>query len=86
MGNTRKIKNAVGEWANMLSEVSECSYDPPPPEWQTARQVAEETGMSVSHTQKLLYDAVKAGRAEKKRFHIKQSTRFYPIPHYRILR
>lgn len=83
MGDSRKANDNLS-WTDMLREVRIAGVEEVPEGWKTTNDIAEEAGMSASHTNKILRVAVKQGRAEMKSFSVKRNNRLLPIPHYRM--
>jgi hypothetical protein len=83
MGNTRKTKGDLS-WADLLSEERKVPAENIPDGWKSARTIAGEENRSISHTSRLLRDAVREGRVEMQKISIDVGSRTYPVPHYRI--
>lgn len=54
-----------------------------PAGWQTAQQIANESGKSLQRTSAVLRAAVRADLVEVRAFRIRTSGKVYPVPHYR---
>ena len=86
MARTDKNKDDVvpdHSWVHELAKAVIEENKPPPPEYITAAQVSEETGVSQGHARKLLHQGVKSGRLETKKFRIQSGDRLYPVALYR---
>ena len=83
MGNTRKTKGDLN-WADLLAEERKVPAEKVPNGWKTSRTIAGEQNRSLSHTSRLIREAVREGKVEMKRFSIDVGPRTYPVPHYRI--
>lgn len=57
--------------------------DEVPEDWHTVAEIADATGYSRSHTQRLILDGVKQGKWEMKKFRRLTSRGSYSTPHYR---
>lgn len=73
--------------ANLLADLAAAlasdGIEEVPEGWQTARQLAEESGFGQAQTQRILSMSLAAGRMERRVFRIHTGTRVYPTPHYR---
>lgn len=73
--------------ANLLAELVEAiangGVEQVPAGWQTAQQLADESGKSLARTSEVLRQAIRAGLVEVRTFRIRTSGKVYPVPHYR---
>ncbi len=83
MGDSGKTKGDLS-WADLLRKLREVEFGSVPDGWKTRREIADETGKSVSCTSNLLRTATFGGTIEMKAFSIDVGPRNYPVPHYRI--
>ena len=58
--------------------------DTVPPEWFTARDMAEHKGINMRDAQRVIRAGIDAGTIETKKFKIATGTRVYPVNHYRV--
>lgn len=75
--------------ANILADLAEVlangCVETPPDGWRKVVDWQVEYGRSISHTERLLRLALKAGKVERKAFRTRVSDgRVMPIPHYRV--
>ena len=75
-------KKTADRFAKALSTIEVA--DNVPEGWVTTREIAEAQGLSTSQVHKKLHVLLAKGKVETKRFRIKTSRGFYPVPHYRI--
>ena len=75
-------KKTADRFAKALSTIE--SADNVPDGWFTTREIAEAQGLSTSHMHKKIHVLLANEKVETKRFRIKTSRGFYPVPHYRI--
>ncbi len=78
-------KEEARQWAEML-QVSVDQADEVPEGWRTAKEIAEQTSTSYSHTMKKLNALLDSGEVETKKFRRKAHHRVYPCPHFRYVR
>lgn len=73
--------------ANLLAELAEAiasgGVEQVPAGWQTAREIAEESGKSLARASDILRDAIEHGLVEVRTFRIRAGNKVYPVPHYR---
>lgn len=69
--------------ADLVAALENGGIEAVPAGWQTARQIASESGKSTARTAEILRDALAAGLIEVRNFRIRSGGRVYPIPHYR---
>lgn len=84
MGDSRKADDNLS-WTDMLREARMLGKGGSPEGWETTRQIAEGAGLSVSHTNKLLGEAIAQGKAEREMFPLRRADRIQPVPHYRMI-
>lgn len=73
------------EWISALAKSLEDSADKVPTGWKTSRQISEEMGKSIGHTQRVVQSLINSGAAECKTFKLSvQNCGVRPVPHYRI--
>jgi hypothetical protein len=82
-----KSKNemTLNDWASVLSKAGRGIPDDIPPGFQSAEDIAKETGRGLSQTGKYLREARRLGLVEEKKFKVDTGTKLYPTPHYRII-
>lgn len=72
---------------NLLAELAEAiangGVEEVPDGWQTAQQLADESGKSLARTSEVLRQAIRAGLVEVRTFRIRAGNKVYPVPHYR---
>jgi len=83
MGNSRNTKGDLS-WTDLLAAERKVPSENVPDGWKSARTIAGEENRSISHTSRLIREAVREGKVEMKRFSIDVGPRTYPVPHYRI--
>lgn len=71
-------------WSEALAGYSNFTVQAVPDEWKTSIRIAEETGMSETHTRRIISKAMREGRVEMRKFRIQTGSRLYAAPHYRI--
>lgn len=78
----------MNDWQNALAEMKKASFDAIPAGWKTAKQIAQEMGISTKHvTCKVIPFLAKQGKVETKKFKIVRSdANPYPVPHYRLIK
>ena len=73
--------------ANLLAELAEAlangGVEQVPVGWQTAQQLADDSGKSLPRTSEILRAGVRAGMVEVRTFRIRSGSKVYPVPHYR---
>lgn len=69
--------------AELVRALEDGGIEPVPAGWQTAREIAEESGKSIARVSEVLRDAVERGLVEVKAFRIRTGGKVYPVPHYR---
>lgn len=57
--------------------------DTVPEGWATVEQIAEASGLSRSHANRLIQDCLRAGIYEGRKFKVISGCRVYPVNHYR---
>ncbi len=83
MASTKRHKIDIS-WSEALSAHLEEKLEKPSKDWQSVRDIAKETGHSVSHTQSLVRQMYLKGSVEMRRFLIPAGKRSYPVKHYRM--
>lgn len=68
---------------NLVEALANGGIEEVPAGWQTAQQIASESGKSISRTGEVLRAAVWAGLVEVRPFRIRTGGKVYPVPHYR---
>jgi hypothetical protein len=74
--------------ANLLADLAKALADGgiemPDEGFLTAEQHAVASGLSVQQAGKILLAGIRAGKAERRNFRIRNGARVVPIPHYRV--
>ena len=78
-GNKDNLK-----WLEDLRDSMKRGPEVVPDEWRSTAQCAEDMGLSVSHTSRILRAGIKEGTVETRTFRVNAGTRIYPIPHFRF--
>jgi predicted signal transduction protein with EAL and GGDEF domain len=76
--------NKKSSWAEALAGYSNFILQTVPDDWKTSIRIAEETGLSETHTRRIISKAMREGRVEMRKFRIQTGSRLYAAPHYRI--
>ena len=82
--NSTKLSTPDADLAAWCSALVPNEIDEVPPGWITAHDLAAKLGKSRDTVGNQLTCAVKAGRAEVKKFRIMTGRGSYPTPHYRL--
>ena len=68
---------------HLIEALANGGIDKVPVGWQTAQQIANESGKGLSRTKEVLRAAVRADLVQVQSFRICTGTKVYPVPHYR---
>jgi len=72
------------QWLAALAETLKQEIEIVPKGWVTANDAAVIFDKSESHTKRLLYAMVRAGKVDVKSFRIRTASQVRKIPHYRL--
>lgn len=68
---------------HLIEALANGGIDKVPAGWQTAQQIASQSGKGLSRTKEVLREAVRADLVEARSFRIRTGGKVYPVPHYR---
>lgn len=68
---------------HLIQALANGGIDKVPAGWQTAQQIANESGKSLSRVKEVLRAAMRDDLIEIRSFRVRTGGRVYPVPHYR---